>query len=107
MEVAKVQYNHVTTTASYLSANDRRVFFGLGNETKVKQIRILWPSGTEQVLTDPRCDQILKVEEKGRGQFLKPRGRRQAADDERRYSPFRKGGQARQPAGDVSRWMGP
>jgi enediyne biosynthesis protein E4 len=63
----KVQHNQVTTTASYLSANDRRVFFGLGDETKVKQIRILWPSGIEQVLTDPRSDQILKVEERLEG----------------------------------------
>jgi enediyne biosynthesis protein E4 len=63
----KVQYNQATTTASYLSANDRRVFFGLGEETKVKQIRILWASGIEQVLTDPKSDQILKVEEKTEG----------------------------------------
>jgi enediyne biosynthesis protein E4 len=61
----KVQYNQATTTGSYLSANDRRVFFGLGNETKVKQIRILWPSGMEQVVKDPKPDEMLKVEENG------------------------------------------
>jgi hypothetical protein len=66
-ESGKVQYNHVTTTASYLSANDRRVFFGLGGETGIKQIRILWPSGIEQVLMDPRSDRILKVEERAEG----------------------------------------
>jgi hypothetical protein len=64
-ESGKVQYNQATTTGSYLSANDRRVFFGLGNETKVKQIRILWPSGMEQVLKDPKPNEMLKVEENG------------------------------------------
>src|SRR5262249_18131746 len=63
-ESGKTQYNQATTTASYLSANDRRVFFGLGDETKVKQVRILWPSGIEQVLMNPTSDQIIKVEEK-------------------------------------------
>jgi len=63
----KVQYNHATSTASYLSANDKRVFFGLGEETKAKQIQILWPSGIEQILTDVKPDQILKVEEKAEG----------------------------------------
>jgi len=63
-ESGKTQYNQATTTASYLSANDRRVFFGLGDETKVKQVRILWPSGIEQVLTNLTSDQVMKVEEK-------------------------------------------
>jgi hypothetical protein len=63
----KIQYNHVTTAASYLSANDKRVFFGLGEQTKIKQIRFLWPSGIEQLLIDPKCDEILKVEEKAAG----------------------------------------
>ena len=64
-ESGKVQYNQATTTGSYLSANDRRVFFGLGSEAKVRQIRILWPSGIEQILSDPTPDQFLKVEEQG------------------------------------------
>jgi hypothetical protein len=66
-ESGKTQYNQITTTASYLSANDRRVFFGLGDETKVKQVRILWPSGIEQVVTNLASDQLIKVEEKIEG----------------------------------------
>jgi enediyne biosynthesis protein E4 len=63
-ETGKTQYNLASTTASYLSANDRRVFFGMGQETGIKQIRIQWPSGIEQVIANPKPDQFLKVEEK-------------------------------------------
>ena len=43
-----VQYNTASTAASYLSANDRRVFFGIGKEESIQEIRIRWPSGIEQ-----------------------------------------------------------
>jgi hypothetical protein len=62
-ESGKVQYNWATTAASYLSANDRRVFFGLGAETKVKEIEITWPGGRKQNIASPKVDQFLKVEE--------------------------------------------
>jgi hypothetical protein len=60
----KVQYYQVTTESSYQSANDRRVYVGLGKEAKIKEIKINWPSGVEQVLLAPEPRQILKVEEK-------------------------------------------
>jgi hypothetical protein len=60
----KTQYGMATTTYSYLSSSDRRVFFGLGQEREIKQISIQWPSGILQVIRNPRPDQILKVEEK-------------------------------------------
>jgi hypothetical protein len=63
-ESGKVQYYQVTSESSYQSANDRRVFIGIGKEKKIKEIRISWPSGTQQVLTNPEPRQILKVEEK-------------------------------------------
>jgi len=53
----------VSTTASYLSANDHRVFFGLGTEKKVKEIEITWPSGGKQKVLEPKVNQLLKVEE--------------------------------------------
>jgi hypothetical protein len=57
----------VSTAASYLSANDRRVFFGLGNDTAVRQIRIEWPGGAVEDVAGPKADQILRVEEKAGG----------------------------------------
>jgi len=59
----KVQYNLATTTASYLSAIDRRVFFGLGTETKIKELEILWPSGVKQLVSNPAIDQFVKATE--------------------------------------------
>ena len=57
------QYNHVTTSVGYSSSSDSRVHFGLGASASVREIEILWPSGTRQQLRDVPSDQILKVEE--------------------------------------------
>ncbi|HEY7209984.1 MAG TPA: CRTAC1 family protein [Bryobacteraceae bacterium] len=59
----KVQYGMATTTASYQSAQDRRVFFGVGQEKSIRKIEISWPSGIKQVLDNPPLRQILKVTE--------------------------------------------
>jgi len=49
--------------SGFLSQSDPRVHFGLGKASRIDQIRITWPSGTVQTLTDVRVDQILKVTE--------------------------------------------
>lgn len=59
----KVQYGMVTTTASYQSAQDKRIYFGIGAETAIRKIEIRWPSGTEQVLENPPLRKILAVTE--------------------------------------------
>jgi tetratricopeptide (TPR) repeat protein len=59
----KVQYATVSTAGSYLSASDRRVYFGLGQEQTIREIQIRWPSGVEQLVTDPKPNQILKITE--------------------------------------------
>jgi hypothetical protein len=51
------------TAGGYLSAGDRRVHLGLGEETSVQSIEIRWPSGTVQRLTGVAVDQILTVTE--------------------------------------------
>jgi hypothetical protein len=63
-----VQTDEVRSGGSYLSQNDPRIHFGLGDATKVSRIEIRWPSGTVQVLTDIAADHIYSVEEgRGRG----------------------------------------
>ena len=57
------QFATVTTTGSYLSASDKRVHFGLGQERFAQQIEIRWPSGIVQTLKDIQADQILQVDE--------------------------------------------
>jgi hypothetical protein len=55
--------NHVTVSVGFLSSSDRRVHFGLGQETRASSIEIQWPSGASQQLGDVAADQILDVEE--------------------------------------------
>jgi hypothetical protein len=59
----KAQHATASVGGSYLASNDPRVFFGLGKEKLVAEIRIEWPSGTTQVLTEIQPNQFLKVEE--------------------------------------------
>ena len=53
----------VSTTSSYLSASDQRVFFGLGAENKIKEIEITWPGGHKQKVLEPKLNELLKIEE--------------------------------------------
>jgi hypothetical protein len=63
---ARVQVNgqtrFATTSGSYLSANDKRLHFGLGSAQTAK-VEIIWPSGSHQTLTDVHADQFLEVVE--------------------------------------------
>jgi len=58
-----IQFSTVTTAGSYLSSKDKRVHFGLGAETVVRNIEIRWPSGIVQTLKQVYADQILQVDE--------------------------------------------
>ena len=60
---ARPQYATVSTTSSYLSASDRRVHFGMGQERVAQRIEIRWPSGIKQMLKDVPADQILQIDE--------------------------------------------
>jgi hypothetical protein len=57
------QYMTVTTCGSYLSSSDKRVHFGLGLQSMIKEIDIRWPSGITQTLRDLKSDQVLRVDE--------------------------------------------
>jgi ASPIC and UnbV/FG-GAP-like repeat len=46
---------------SYLSSEDPRLHFGLGEET-VREVRVRWPAGEETVLRDVETNQILEVD---------------------------------------------
>ena len=59
----RVLYNHVAVSVGFMSSSDKRVHFGLGQETKIASIEKRWPSGIRQVLKDLTADQILKVHE--------------------------------------------
>jgi len=57
------QVREINNVASYLSSNDVRVHFGLGDAKRIQRIEVLWPSGTRQVLNDVAVNQILVIKE--------------------------------------------
>jgi hypothetical protein len=57
------QWVQSTSASGYLSQNDPRPHFGLGQHAVVDTLTIHWPSGTVQTLHDVKADQVLKVTE--------------------------------------------
>ena len=62
----RVLYNNVSISTGFMSSSDKRVHFGLGEESKIASIEIRWPSGIRQVLKDIAADQFLKIDEPAR-----------------------------------------
>ena len=54
------QTRFATTAGSYLSANDKRLHFGLG-DSEIATLDVSWPSGARQMLKDVRADQFLEI----------------------------------------------
>ena len=48
--------------SSYLSANDRRLHFGLGAETKAN-LEIRWPNGQREQVADVAAGQLVAIRE--------------------------------------------
>ncbi|HEY2859723.1 MAG TPA: CRTAC1 family protein [Terracidiphilus sp.] len=53
----------VQSTGSYISANDRRLHFGLGDATDPGSAEIHWPSGRVETINLPASDRIYTIEE--------------------------------------------
>jgi enediyne biosynthesis protein E4 len=60
------QREDVLSSGSYISANDRRLHFGLGDATDGGSAEIHWPSGAKETVKIPAVDRIYTVEE-GKG----------------------------------------
>ncbi|MCI0490173.1 MAG: CRTAC1 family protein [Blastocatellia bacterium] len=64
------QTDEVRSGGSYLSQNDLRLHFGIGDATKIDRVEIHWPSGRDEVFEDLKANQVLVLEEgKGTGIF--------------------------------------
>ncbi|MGA9061284.1 MAG: CRTAC1 family protein, partial [Terracidiphilus sp.] len=57
------QRGDVLSGGSYLSSNDLRVHFGLGDSDKVDQVEIHWPSRAVEKLQLPAVDRIYTITE--------------------------------------------
>ena len=60
------QRGDVLSGGSFVSSNDPRVHFGLGDSDKVDAVEIHWPSGLKEKVNLPGVDKIFTVEE-GKG----------------------------------------
>jgi hypothetical protein len=56
----------VLASGSYISANDRRLHFGLSDATDAGTAEIHWPDGTKETLKLPAVDRIYTLTE-GKG----------------------------------------
>ena len=59
----RTQVDEVRSGGSYLSQNDLRLHFGLGNATRADSIAVRWPSGQKSVLKDVAVDRVLTIRE--------------------------------------------
>ena len=60
------QRRDVLSSGSYISSNDRRLHFGLGDATDAGTAEIHWPSGAKENIKLPAVDRIYTIEE-GKG----------------------------------------
>jgi enediyne biosynthesis protein E4 len=60
------QRGDVISGGSYISSNDQRVHFGIGDANSVDGLEIHWPSGSVEKLKLPSVDRIFTIEE-GKG----------------------------------------
>ena len=58
-----VLYDQRKGGMSYQSAQDPRLHFGLGAQTKIDLLEVIWPSGTTSKLANLKADQIIAIKE--------------------------------------------
>ncbi len=61
-------YDQAKGGMSYISAQDPRIYFGLGTHQRVDSLEIWWPSGIKETLTNVPVDTILTIVE-GKGAY--------------------------------------
>ncbi len=64
-----VSHDQAKGGMSYCSAQDPRIYFGLGKHARVDTMEITWPSGAREVIHDLAANQIVTIEE---GQGVTP-----------------------------------
>jgi hypothetical protein len=57
------QTDEVRSGSSYISHNDLRLHFGLGNASKVEVLKIRWPSRLEEKFSDVPVNRVIVLKE--------------------------------------------
>jgi len=60
-----MQFNEVRSGSRYLSQNDLRLHFGLGEKNRMDTVEIFWPTGKKEVYKDLSSDLIYTMVEDG------------------------------------------
>lgn len=68
----KKQYLEMYPTRGYQSSVDRRLHFGLGEDSIIDQLIVRWPLGDSSVLQNIRPDEVLTIEEGDAGSATRP-----------------------------------
>lgn len=61
----KLQYHDHSTYRGYISTVEGVIHFGLGNESKIDSLRVIWPDSTVSLISDVKPDQVLTVDHAG------------------------------------------
>ena len=59
----KEQIAQKKSASGYLSQSDPRIHFGLGDNTKVDKIEVIWPSGKTQLIQNVEAGKIITITE--------------------------------------------
>ena len=57
------QTREVRSSASFCSSGGLRLHFGLGEASKIDEVRVFWPSGKQQLLNNVHANQFVKIRE--------------------------------------------
>lgn len=63
-QAGKQQYLEQMPTRGYQSSVSPRLHFGLGTLERIDSLRIVWPTGKQQVILTPKADQLITLQEK-------------------------------------------
>jgi enediyne biosynthesis protein E4 len=59
------QLDEVRSGGSYLSQNDLRLHFGLGDAARIDKVEVYWPNGNVQVFPDVTADRFYRLKQGG------------------------------------------
>ena len=58
-----VQLGEVLSSGSYLSQNDLRLHFGLGEQKQVDKVKVMWPNGKVETLANLAAGHFYTIRE--------------------------------------------
>ncbi len=64
---------------SFLSQSSKRLHFGLGDSAELERLEVTWPSGTKQVVREPKTDMTISITEGSEEVVYQPRSERHMA----------------------------